>query len=250
MRCPALLITLALLAQGAQARALTGAEAAALIADAMAQAGAPPPDMAPSLRTMPDCATVPAVSALTPDWGRVALECSGPRGWQRIFRTRVGAAAPIARDRAAAPPVASLPALALARPLPRGARIAADDLNQTTRPAAADGGQALTDPAHAVGRRVRQPLRAGQMVLERHLDPALDVEPGDAVMIALTAQGIEIIVTGTALGGGVAGDRIPVRPGPAGREVEALITARGAVRIRPNMRRIPAVRQGIRRQSW
>lgn len=249
MRRLAVMIALAL-PLAAEAQGLTGTETAALIADAMRQAGAPRPDMAPPLRALPDCATIPAVTALTPDWGRVALDCPGPQAWQRVFRTRSGAAAPAPRDPAQARPVATLPALALARPLPRGARIAAEDLSPADRPAAADAGQALADPGHAVGRRVRQNLRAGQILLERHLEPALDVEPGDAVTIALTAAGIEIILTGTALGGGVAGDRIPVRPGPSGREVEALITARGVVRVRPNMRRRTAVRQGIRRQSW
>ncbi|WP_304616286.1 flagellar basal body P-ring formation chaperone FlgA [Paracoccus sp. (in: a-proteobacteria)] len=249
MRRLALMIALAL-PMAAEARGLSGAETAALIADAMRQAGAPLPDMAPPLRALPDCDATPAVTALSPDWGRVALDCPGPQGWRRVFRTRSGAATPAPREHAEARPVATLPALALVRPLPRGARIAAEDLAQAARPAAGDGGQALADPADAVGRRVRQNLRAGQIVLERHLEPALDVEPGDAVTIALNASGIEIIVTGTALGGGVAGDRIPVRPGPAGREVEALITARGVVRVRPNMRRRAAVRQGIRRQSW
>lgn len=248
-----LLVPVAVLMAPVAASALTGEEAVALIARAMSAAGQPAPDMPAPLRALPECAHPPRVAPVAGSWRTVSLDCDAPVAWQRMFRTgaEVAGASADAGDARTRSPAATIPALLSVRPLKRGARIGPGDLRQADIPAAGDGGQSLSDPAHAEGRRLRVPLRAAQPLLERHLEPALDVEPGQEVSINLQGGGIEISAAGTALVGGVIGDLIRVRQGGRdGREVEALIVARGIVRVRPNMRRRSAVRQAIRRLQW
>lgn len=235
------------------ASALTGEEAVALIARAMIAADQPAPDMPVPLRALPDCAHPPRVAPVAGSWRTVSLDCDAPVAWRRMFRTGadVAGASLDAPDSVARTPAATIPALVSVRPLKRGERIGPGDLRPTRIAAAGDGGQSLSDPAHAEGRRLRVPLRAGQPLLERHLEPALDIEPGQEVSINLQGAGIEVSAAGTALVGGVIGDLIRVRQGGRdGREVEALIVARGIVRVRPNMRRRSAVRRAIRRLQW
>lgn len=247
------LVPVAALLAPVEAAAVTGEEAVALIARAMIAADQPAPDMPAPLRALPDCAHPPRVAPVAGSWRTVSLDCDAPAAWRRMFRTGadVAKASEAAGDARTQPSAATIPALVSVRPLKRGARIDPHDLRQAQIPAAGDGGQSLSDPAHAEGRRLRVPLRAGQPLLERHLEPALDIEPGQEVSITLLGAGIQISTTGAALGGGVIGDLIRVRQGGRdGREVEATIVAQGIVRVRPNMRRRSAVRQAIRRLQW
>nr|WP_111299320.1 flagellar basal body P-ring formation chaperone FlgA [Paracoccus saliphilus] len=251
----AMLVPVMALFSPAAAAPLTGQEVLRLITQAMTHAGQPAPDMPAPLRALPDCAHPPKVAPVAGNWRTVSLDCDAPVAWRRMFRTGadVAWASPAAGDEegGARPPALTVPALLAVRPLQRGGRITPGDLRQAQLPAAGHGGQTLSDPADAEGRRLRVPLRAGQPLLERHLEPALDIEPGQEVSINLQGAGIEISAAGTALGGGVIGDLIRVRQGGRdGRDVEALIVARGIVRVRPNMRRRSVVRQGIRRLQW
>lgn len=234
----------------ALAEGLSGAATLDLIRQAMAQAGAPAPRMAAPRRHLPPCATSPQVAPLAADWSVVTLTCAAPQAWRRVLRT----GAPVASDAPRAPgaqsePGLSLLVLTLNRPLPRGARIMADDLTLTALPGT-DPAQVLHDPAQATGRKLRRALGMGQPLMERHLDPALDIEPGQTVTLQLTDGPIDIATSATALEGGVTGDRIPVQPASGGDPVEAMIAAPGLVRVRANMPRAFAVRGGKRRLSW
>jgi flagella basal body P-ring formation protein FlgA len=231
---------------------ITGTEAVALIHQAMQRAGQQPPAMVAPLRALPACDHPPAVQPRGEDWATVALRCTAPQPWVRMLRTGAPPAVlgALSRGNGAQPDAVAAPVvLTLRHPLPRGARVGADDL--VLRPLTGiDPAQRLDDPARAVGRVLRRALGAGQPVLERHLDPALDIEPGQAVTLQLQQGPIQIAAPGTALAGGVAGARIPVRPASGGDPVEATILAPGLVRVRPNMPRRSAVLKGKRRLSW
>ena len=234
----------------ALAEGLSGAATLDLIRQAMAQAGAPAPQMAAPRRGFPPCDTPPHVAPLAGDWSAVTLTCATPQHWRRVLRT----GAPVASDAARQAGAGSAPGtgplvLTLTRPLPRGARIMADDLTLSALPGT-DPAQVLHDPAQATGRKLRRALGMGQPLMERHLDPALDIEPGQSVTLQLSQGPIDIATTATALTGGVTGDRIPVQPASGGDPVEAMIAAPGLVRVRANMPRAFAVRGGKRRLSW
>jgi flagella basal body P-ring formation protein FlgA len=224
---------------------VTGAEAVRLVQAAMAAAGVPAAAMAVPVRALPACAHTPRVAPQGKTWATAALACEAPQPWRRVLRTG-SAAAVVAQHGAADGPAtgpALVPVLVLVRPMQRGARIAPADLALRAL-AGTDPAQRLQDPAMAAGRRLRVALGAGQPVLERHLEPALDIEAGQTVTVQLTAPGMDIALAATALQSGVAGDRIAVRRGADGPPVEALVVAPGIVRVRPNMPRQPAVTGG------
>jgi flagellar basal body P-ring formation protein FlgA len=228
---------------------VSGGEAVALIRAAMQQHGLPAPDMAAPLRPLPACDHPPLVLPQAGGWATVALRCTAPLAWTRVLRT--GSRAMMLQDDAPAAGAgeAAPLTLTLRQPLPRGARITAADL--VLHPVAGiDPAQRLRDPAQAVGRVLRRALGEGQPLLERHLDPALDVEPGQQVTIHLQQDAIQVAATGTALAGGRIGARIPVRPVSGGDPVEALIIAPGLVQPRPNMPPPDAVQDIKRRLSW
>lgn len=228
---------------------ISGDAALDLIRQAMAQAGVQAPAMVAPRRGLPPCDTAPQVQPLANDWSSATLTCAAPQPWRRVIRTGAPVAprAPVAAG-PTTPDTAPL-VLTLTRPLARGARVTADDL--TLAPyTGADPAQVLHDPALATGRRLRRALGVGQPLLARHLDPALDVEAGQSVTVQLTNGPIEIATTATALADGVAGARIPVQPASGGDPVEATIVAPGLVRVRANMPRRSAVREGKRRLSW
>lgn len=222
----------------AAAAPVTGADAVRLVAAAMTAAGLPPPDMPVPARALPPCAHSPAVAPRHGDWSTVELRCDAPQAWTRALRTgAAGAMAqpgpPGAADSTAEPAV-TRPVLTLARPLARGARLSDADL-AVAEVAGLVAPQTLQDPALAVGRRLRVALAPGQPLLDRHLDPRLDVEPGMRVTLLLQAGVVEIATQAEALQGGVTGDWLRLRNLSGGREVEAQVIGPGILRARANM---------------
>jgi flagella basal body P-ring formation protein FlgA len=94
-----------------------------------------------------------------------------------------------------------------------------------------DPAQAITDPAQALQRRLRRALGPGQPLLERHLDPAQDIEPGQRVTVMLDVGAISIRQDGTALTGGRAGDRLRLQMAATRDPVEAVILGPGLARV-------------------
>lgn len=232
----------------ADAGPIPGAEVLSLVQEAMEQDGRMPPSMAAPLRSFPHCDHKPLVEAKAGSWALAELTCKSPNPWVRIFRTgmpdraKADARAPMLRDGGDG----ELRALTLTRPLPRGARIDAQDL--VPMPATGlDPAQALVDPQHAQGRKLRRALGAGQPILERHLEPVQHIEPGEVVSVQLHSSVISIATTAIALRGGRVGDRIPIEPSRGGTPLDAVILAPGVVRVRANMPRLSAVRVFKRR---
>jgi flagella basal body P-ring formation protein FlgA len=114
----------------------------------------------------------------------------------------------------------------------RGQRLTADDLEMKPAPARLG---AIGDLDLAVGRRLRAAVQPGQPVLERHLDPAYDLNEGEEITLYLSQGAIEITLTARALENGWIGDRISVQPSNSERLVQAQVIAPGQARIRPNM---------------
>lgn len=245
------LIAVLVAAPLAAAGPISGQQAVDLITAAMRADGQPAPAMAAPLRALPACDHLPDVAPKAGDWAQAVLSCHAPNAWERVLRTGAPAvaSAPLRSTDGSAPASGAQMVLTLARPVPRGGRITADDLTLTAF-AGLDPAQVLTDPAHATGRKLRLAVGAGQALLERHLEPRLDVQPQQSVMLLLHQGPIEIVTSATALTGGRIGDLIDVQPAFDGPVVEATITAAGIVQIRPNIARDPAVINAKRREPW
>lgn len=230
----------ALLAVPALAQPIPGPEVAALVAQAMTQAGQPGARVAAPIRAFPPCDHTPHVAPGPRGWAMVEMRCDAPAPWRRTLRTNALPAA--VHDTTGTPhttaanpaPDTGHPVLVAARPIARGERLRAVDL----RPGPAGGGQRLghlTDLAQAEGRRLRVSLMPDQPVLERHLDPAYDVAIGERVALRLVAAGIEIGISATALENGWRGDRIMVQPWNSPRKVQAQVIVQGIVQATPKL---------------
>lgn len=251
--CLALMTVLACLGgKPLTAGTITGDEVVRLVRQAMLDAGQSAPQMDAPVRGFPSCTDTPRVKPLAGNWSSAEVSCDHPTVWRRVLRTGAAISMPLTKRDTTATANPDMPLqtiLSLTRPLPRGARVGPDDV--ILRPqAATDPAQVLSEPAMAIGRKLRRAIGAGQPLLERHLDPLLDIEEGQTVTVQLQSHGIDIAITGKALTGGVAGDRILIDPPSGGQPVEAMILAPGIVRVRSNMPRRIAVKQSKRRMSW
>ncbi|MCE6961941.1 flagellar basal body P-ring formation chaperone FlgA [Cereibacter sphaeroides] len=203
---------------------LSGAEAAGLIASAMARAGVPGEPPAP-LRPLPPCSHEPHVGPLNGSWSTAELRCEAPE-WKRALRTKAPARHDPRKPRDV-PDEAT--AVVLARPVPRGAALAPADL------APVEGAmQARTEAL--VGRRLRVALAPGQPVLPRHLEPDRLVTRGEPMALRVVMGGIEVLAPGEALSDAGFGDLVEVRNLSSGITVKATVTARNMAEVRPNMR--------------
>lgn len=217
------------------ASALDGEQTVRLIGRAMTAAGLPPPEMPVPARALPPCGHEPLVRPRLGDWRTVDLHCTAPGAWVRSLRTGAGVAVPATRVHAPDKARSTRPqVLGLARPLPRGARIGPDDLTLID-PGGPAPALALADRDLATGRRLRMALGVGQPLLDRHLEPLRDAEPGDRLTLQLASSGIEIAVEAEALEPARIGDRVRVRNLRSGREVSARLTARGLARVGANI---------------
>jgi flagella basal body P-ring formation protein FlgA len=228
------------------AQPIDGPMAVALVQAAMQAAGMAPAAMAPPQRPLPACAHPPAVAPFQGRWTAAELTCSGPVPWRRVLRVAAGPDAAPPRQAAAALPEEAQVVLVAARALRRGHRMAPGDL-LPARLAGVDPAQAVVRPQDAIGRRLRTAVGRGQPMLERQLEPALAVEPGQRVDITARDGGLAVAIEGEALQGGGVGDVVRVRVLSGGREIEAEISGPRRVTVTPKISADAAVTVSKRR---
>ena len=118
-----------------------------------------------------------------------------------------------------------------ARPVARGASLAAADL-RLARVAVASGAEDyFTQPEQVVGRVAGRVLAQGEALLARQLRRAQLIRRGDQVVLASSGGSISVSVRGTALEDGGAGDRVTVRNLSSERIVEGIIRPDGVVHV-------------------
>ncbi|MFC7703609.1 flagellar basal body P-ring formation chaperone FlgA [Plastorhodobacter daqingensis] len=228
------LVTAALLVFATSgAAAITGAEMAAHVQQALAAQGqARSVTLAASRRFFP-CDHPPEVTALY-GWDTVQVRCTSPRAWDVALRT-VPALAPVPPATApdTAPGTMGPQGLRLRHGLRQGAVLAPEDLELA--PLAPGSTVDFTDPAAVAGRRLAVSLNAGAPLLARHLERVWLVEQGHPVVIESRAGPFVAQSAGTALMRGQRGDVIRVLNTQSNREIRAIVIADKKVRAHPNM---------------
>ena len=124
---------------------------------------------------------------------------------------------------------ASRPGWTLARDVKAGQVLAAADLAATEVDLTRQGAPAAADAT--VGRSLRRPLQAGQVVLSAHLDMPPAIGRGTTIALHSKAGIISMTTTALALQEGHAGQRILVKPSGATRPVEAQVTGAGRAEV-------------------
>lgn len=121
--------------------------------------------------------------------------------------------------------------LVAARPLPRGHRIEATDLQRQPAQLGTLGGQYLLSDSAAVGQALKLSVRAGERLTPAMLQAPVLVRRGDPVMLQVRSDGFVIRSAGTAMGNGAAGERVSVQNPGTRRVVRGTVTGEGQVTV-------------------
>lgn len=81
------------------------------------------------------------------------------------------------------------------------------------------------------GLRLRQPVRAGQPVLDRDFEPVPDVQPRQRVTVEVQRGDVRLSAVGRALGEGFIGDVIAVQTAWSPEPLRSLIVSKQVVRV-------------------
>lgn len=208
-----------------------GAEVGRMIRAAMAEAGEAVPDFADPIRAFPPCNAAPVVRPRQGNWSTAEVACAAPV-WSRAVRT--GAVAGVAQA-APAPADEGPMVVTLARSVPKGEMLTADDLVLAAAGTRSPDG-IFTDPADVVGRRTKAALGEGKPVLLRQLEPVWLIAKGNPVVLVAKAGGLAVSAPAEALEDGGMGDVIRVLNLSSQREIKAVVTGKNFVTAQTNMR--------------
>lgn len=146
---------------------------------------------------------------------RIGARCPGQAGRDFLLRARLSAEVLVARDA-----------------VPAGRALTAADLaRQRHDLGALPDAIGLED--QAIGQAPRSSLRAGQVLRQRLLVPALVVQRGEQVAIVAGKDGVQVQASGEALEAGAVGAVIKVRNSASGRVIAARVIEAGRVSPHP-----------------
>ena len=146
----------------------------------------------------------------------VGVRCPGNSPWSIYLPVRVQIFANI---------------LVAARPLARGVPLTPTDVTVSRQDLAAVAGNALTDAAQAIGKRLRYPVATGAALNAGLLDLPPLVKRGQTVTIVSSGQGLEVRAAGEALADGTSGETIRVRNLLTKKIIQATVLETGLVRV-------------------
>jgi len=201
------LMPLAALADGYQSvDSIRAAALAALGADVEAET-----TLDPGMR-MPAC-PVP-LQAQPGNGNAVEVACPQPAGWRLFVPVKVRRNQNV---------------LVLNRGVAAGETIDAADIAIEKRDAGRIVGAVLADPADAVGKTARRTLGAGSVLSATDVVAPRLVRRGDTVALIARRDGLEVRMSGRALGDAGANERISVENSSSRKVVQGVVEANGAV---------------------
>ena len=121
--------------------------------------------------------------------------------------------------------------LVSSRNLTRGVQLSQADISLQEMDVSLIRGQLIDDAQQAVGQQLRRNINAGTALSADMLEAPVLVRRGDTVMLTAERGGVSIRQQGTAMEDGESGRQIAVRNTSSNRVVQAVVTARGEVRV-------------------
>lgn len=195
----------------AAARAELEKQAAASgLADARFELSVVPPRAAPACTGPVEVDTLDTRQA---NRMRFAVRCPGPGASRQEYIVRARISATVA---VMAAPVAANELLTDAH-----VTVGQRDITSIADP--------VIDPVNAVGQTSRRLLRAGDVLRNSSLTAPVLVKRGDAVVMIVRIDGIEVSMAGEALDTGARGATVRVRNSASGQTVRMRVTAPGTV---------------------
>jgi flagellar basal body P-ring formation protein FlgA len=147
----------------------------------------------------------------------IAVSCNGPVRWTVYVPVTVES---------------RISVLVLRHPVPRDARLTADDVTVESRKVVGVGATAfLTDVKDLQSRSAERPLPMGATLTMDMLKPDLVIRHGQDVTLIAAAAGIEVRAAGRALADGATGARLKVQNLSSLKVVEGVVEGPDTVRV-------------------
>lgn len=118
-----------------------------------------------------------------------------------------------------------------ARPLQPGHRVTAEDFTITERDLSTLHTEYTSDPRDVLGKRIKQPVLANNVLTPYVLERSRVVHRGDRVTIIARDNGLEVRMMGQALMDGAKGDEIKVRNLSSKQIVVGTVAAEGMINV-------------------
>jgi flagella basal body P-ring formation protein FlgA len=125
----------------------------------------------------------------------------------------------------------SEPVVVLVRSVGAGQPITPDVIATEKRDAAAIVGAAIYDPAQAIGRVAGRTLVSGSLLLETDLMSPRAVRRGEAVMLVVHMEGVDVRAPGKAVGDAGLNERVNVENIGSHRIVQGIVRSGGEVEV-------------------
>ncbi len=147
----------------------------------------------------------------------VGVRCSAPVNWTIYVQATVALYQPV---------------LIARRPLPRGTKLTAADIDVVEKDIARLTLGYLSELADAEGMVLKRSISGGTVLHPGLVQHPVSIRRGERVTILGSTGGIEVRMEGVALADGSKGELIRVRNLSSGREVEAIVVSPGMVQVR------------------
>lgn len=146
----------------------------------------------------------------------VGVRCKDPKPWLIYSRAQVKAFSPVVVTR---------------RPLRKGMLVTDNDIEIKDIELTRTHRQFFIDPAPVLGKKLKRSLAAGTILTANKLVIPKAVERGELVIILAVSNGMDIRMTGSALSGGITGQKIAVRNSSSKRIIQGTIIGPGMVQV-------------------
>jgi flagella basal body P-ring formation protein FlgA len=220
---------------GATGPALTGADVAKQVEQALNEVGVAASLLITEERRYYPCDTELRVSPRIADrWDTLEVSCSAPTPWSIILRTQGQVWTDTAGSEEDSVPGDMTQAVVLRQSARKGQLITADMLELAQFDRAPAHGY-FSDPAALVGRRLTSNVGNGVPVRDRHLQPDWAIEEGQRIAIETDLGSITVASSGIALENGAIGDMISVRNASSNKLLQGLVSGENKISVIANM---------------
>ena len=148
----------------------------------------------------------------------VGVRCPGPAGWSIMVPAQVRRQVDV---------------IVAVTPLARGVTLAASDLRTLQRDVGELPPGYVGRLAEVVGKQLRQPVLAGNVLVHSQIESPLLVRRGDPVTVISRTGALEVRASGEALTDGSDGDSVRVRNTLSKKMIQATVIGTGLVQVNP-----------------
>ncbi|MFO1435171.1 MAG: flagellar basal body P-ring formation chaperone FlgA [Gammaproteobacteria bacterium] len=153
---------------------------------------------------------VPARTNLT-----VGVRCNGSSPWTVYVPVQVSVMRPV---------------VVLARPVPRGTVLSAEDIRMDSRNVGTSAGY-FDDSASVIGKVLIRSGNAGQVINPTQLTSSTAIKRGQQVTLSAGSGAVAVKMSGTAMADAAVGDRLKVKNNTSARVVEGVVQPDGSVAV-------------------